>query len=76
MDKSQTYDPPATPTGLYWSERGAVCCADHIPFPGSDTWRWERWAHLAVHDAEAWRDQVGELPRCECCGQEAALPPF
>ena len=34
-------------TMLYWSERGAVCCAEHMPWPGTDTWIWERWMLMA-----------------------------
>ena len=34
------------PAPLLWSERGAVTCADHAPYKGSDTWRWERWQRV------------------------------
>lgn len=57
----------ASPTGLFWSERGAIACAAHTPFEDSDTWRWERWEPLpreAVALAET-------TLRCETCGKEA-----
>ena len=76
MDKTTTVARLDSPTGLYWSERGAVGCERHIPYPGSDTWRWERWRFLAVDEAEAWRSELGDLPSCETCGKVAALPPF
>jgi hypothetical protein len=28
---------------VFWSEQGSIVCAScHIPYPGSDTWVWER----------------------------------
>jgi len=75
MDKT-TFTRPISPTGLHWNERGAVCCDRHIPFPGSDTWRWEHWAAMTIEDAEAWRAEYGDLPRCECCGTIADTEPF
>lgn len=30
---------------VFWNERGRVVCACcHVPYPGSDTWVWERWS--------------------------------
>ena len=60
----------------FWSERGAVGCASHMPSPNSDTWRWERWLPLTVEDAQAWRSEMGELPQCECCGFVADTETF
>ena len=32
---------------VFWNERGAIVCACcHIPYPGSDTWVWERWEEI------------------------------
>ena len=66
----------ASPTGLFWSERGEITCERHAPYHRSDTWNWNRWRALGVQEAEAGRDQTGELPECECCGVRATLPPF
>ena len=76
MDATRTFEPPATPTGLYWSERGEITCGEHAPYYRSDTWNWGRWTFMAVDDAEAWRDELGSLPRCETCGRTVDLPPF
>ena len=63
-DRRMTTTP--SPTGLYWSERGAISCALHTPYEGTDTWIWERWEPLPVAAiAEA------DYPlRCETCGKE------
>jgi hypothetical protein len=63
------------PAGLFWSERGAVACAAHAPYRGSDTWRWERWRRITPKVlAEIVRQGgiAGRSPRCEVCGKEAA----
>jgi hypothetical protein len=53
-------------TGLFWNEQGAVNCEKHIPYPGSDTWNWERWQAVTVSDKlEAARADISL--RCECC---------
>ena len=46
-------DDPVTATpgsanghALYWSVRGEVACAQHVPRPGSDRWSEERWAEV------------------------------
>ena len=33
---------------VFWSEKGEVACAgcDVLPYPGSDTWVWDRWAEI------------------------------
>jgi len=76
MDTTRKTARPISPTGLFWNERGMICCEHHVPHPGSDTWRWERWNAMAVEDAEAWRSENGELPQCECCGERADVEPF
>jgi hypothetical protein len=45
---------------LVWSEQGEVCCAEHAPFKGSDTWRFEHWQKVPVcHETAALK--------CELC---------
>ena len=75
MDKTTTAR-PISPTGLFWSGRGAVGCERHTPLRGSDTWVWEEWLAMTVEDAEAWRTEQGALPTCECCGLVADTEPF
>lgn len=61
-----------SPTGLYWSERGAIGCAAHTPYPGSDTWNWERWEPVPVEAIDLAKAEAGlRVPRCEVCGKEA-----
>jgi hypothetical protein len=57
-----------SPTGLYWSERGAIGCAAHTPFQGSDTWVWERWEPVPVEAIDIAKTEAGlRVPRCEIC---------
>ncbi len=57
-------------TTLFWSERGAVCCALHAPYPGTDTWIWERWRLITGAEQQEWARAVGSAPRCEICRKE------
>ena len=52
---------------LFWSERGEVACAAHAPYPGTDTWKWERWRQLTEEEAREWTRQLGHAPKCETC---------
>ena len=52
---------------LFWSERGEVACAQHSPFPGSDTWIWERWSPMTEEERQEWTRLLGRPPRCEIC---------
>jgi hypothetical protein len=52
---------------LFWSERGAVCCATHAPYPGSDTWIWERWLPMKEAETREWTRLLGHPPKCEVC---------
>ena len=64
-----------TPTVLYWNERGAIACEKHIPFKGSDTWVFERWAKMSgidkvkvySHRKETLPARLVSMPSCECC---------
>ncbi len=55
---------------LFWSERGAVCCALHAPYPGTDTWIWERWRLITDAEQQEWTRTVGSAPCCEICRKE------
>ena len=52
---------------LFWSERGEVCCATHAPFPGTDTWNWERWSPMTEEERREWTRLLGHPPKCEVC---------
>ena len=52
---------------LFWSERGEITCAIHAPYPGTDTWRWERWRLLTEEESRGWTRQLGHAPKCETC---------
>ena len=54
-------------TTLFWSERGEVCCATHAPYPGSDTWNWERWSPMTEEERREWTRLLGHPPKCEVC---------
>ena len=57
------------PHQVFWSERGEIVCACcYIPYPGSDTWIWERWEEITpemVIEAET----LGHELACEGCGK-------
>ena len=50
-------------TTLFWSERGRIGCTKpgHMPFPGTDTFVWERWEPVDEKTA-----RVNGL-KCETC---------
>jgi hypothetical protein len=55
---------------LCWSERGEIACATHAPFPGSDTWIWERWSPMTEAERREWARLLGHPPQCEVCPEE------
>ena len=55
---------------LFWSERGEVCCAQHAPYPGTDTWIWERWRPMTDGEQQEWVRTLGQPPRCEICRED------
>lgn len=52
---------------LFWSERGEVACAMHAPYPGSDTWNWERWTVMTEEHKRQWAIEVRRPAACEIC---------
>ena len=55
---------------VFWNERGSIVCACcHIPYPGSDTWIWERWEEITPADMTE-IDRQGGRVACEGCGKE------
>ena len=55
---------------VFWAETGAVACACcHIPYPGSDSWIWDRWTEITP-EVIAEIDRLGGRIACERCGRE------
>lgn len=52
---------------LYWGETGAIACGRHTPYPGSDTWSWERWQAVTPEERHAFEAEVGHPMTCETC---------
>jgi len=53
---------------LYWSQQGEVACAEHIPYKGSDTWTWDRWARMTPRVlAEIARMDYPTMLTCHTC---------
>jgi len=52
---------------LFWSERGEIACEKHIPYRGSDTWKWERWKEMRAAEVAAFAQQSGKSAKCDCC---------
>ena len=48
---------------LYWSVRGEVACALHVPGPGSHRWSEERWAEIPPEV----RSRYGLRHQCQHC---------
>lgn len=57
---------------VYFSERGEIACGEHAPYPGTDTFRWERWRIVTPAIAAEWARQGGGVMKCETCGKAAA----
>lgn len=53
----------ATATALYWSVRGEVACAMHVPRPDSQRWSDERWAAIPFEQ----RRGSGTRYQCQHC---------
>jgi hypothetical protein len=51
---------------LFWNERGRIGCPKpgHMPFPGTDTYKWESWEPI---DAKTAREHG---LRCETCAAD------
>ena len=55
---------------VFWNEQGSIVCACcHIPYPGTDTWVWERWEEITPADMVE-IDRQGGRVACEGCGKE------
>ena len=52
---------------LFWSERGEIACAQHAPYPGTETWTWERWSPMTETERQAWMQLLKRAPECEGC---------
>jgi hypothetical protein len=64
----------ATETSLFWGADGRVECAEHVPYPGSDTWRagrYRRMSRMAIARFRFTNPQVfkhdANVPTCEVC---------
>jgi len=59
---------------VFWNQRGEVACACcHVPYPGSDTWVFERWEEITPAMARQMLRELGQLLPCECCGKKPSL---
>jgi len=58
---------------LFWNERGQIGCAKpgHMPFPGTDTWVWERWELV---DAKTARENGLKCETCAAITRREARP--
>ena len=56
-------------TRLQWNERGQIGCElpGHAPYPGTDTWTWERWRRITPAEAREFGRELGHPPACETC---------
>jgi len=61
---------------LLWSEHGAIGCElpGHAPYPGSDTYVWERWRRITPREAAEFEREVGRPPACEACLADSRRP--
>lgn len=54
---------PPSVTGLYWSIRGEVSCAEHAPSTDDPGWTIEGWAPLPVSSGHV----KGQRYQCQHC---------
>ena len=55
---------------VFCNAQGSIVCAwCHLPYPGPDTWGWERWEEI-THDDMVEIDRQGGRVACEGCGKE------
>jgi hypothetical protein len=54
---------------VYMSERGQIGCPlpGHAPYPGTDTWTWERWRKITPREAAEFEREIGRPPSFETC---------
>jgi hypothetical protein len=64
-----TYNATLDQRALYNNEQGAICCAQHAPFVGTDTWLSGRWAKVPTADLVEWLTYGMGQMKCEVCGQ-------
>ena len=57
---------PASFTGLYWSIRGEVACADHAPEIVDPRWAVEGWAPVPVSAGPVQRSRY----QCQHCATD------
>jgi hypothetical protein len=53
---------PESPSGLYWSDKGEIACADHAPHINDPRWISHRWKVLS-----AVLGHHGMLYQCQHC---------
>ena len=60
--------PPHPPslTGLYWSIRGEVACAEHAPSPDNPRWTHEGWNALPASSGHI----KGSRYQCQHCATD------
>jgi hypothetical protein len=58
---------------LYWSEDGRIDCAEHTPYPGSDTWVKDRFMPMHFDEVIEFAATTGQQPACEICGRGPVL---
>jgi hypothetical protein len=56
---------------LLWSEQGRVCCPTHAPYPGTDSWRFDRWRRMSAREIASFAAESGLPVECEVCGPRA-----
>lgn len=59
---------------LYWDVRGRICCGEHAPYVGTDTWEFDQWHAVPFEAFEQWRHTGKEMGlegsmKCETCGK-------
>ena len=64
-----------TTNALFMSERGEISCLPHAPFPGTDSWDYDRWAPITKREAQAFERDIGRAPACETCAAMARNGP-
>ncbi len=52
---------------IWWSGKGRIACAEHVPRPGSDAWWMDRWELADAAWLEGYERGHSGSARCEVC---------
>lgn len=62
------FEAARTDRSILWiAANGRIVCAEHGPYPGTDTWIADDYERLSLADKHYLADRRGKRPECETC---------